>query len=108
MLRLSAALAACLLAAPAAAQFACLVGKPDETLALWLARTGQTPLLEMQMSTGEGSPANPMILALDGDGAFSVLMLTPDGNVCIMAVGTEAQPSAGPAFPKPSIPGRDS
>ena len=102
--RIAAATAACLLAWPAAAQFACLVGPAGDTLAMWLAKTGQTPLLEMQMSTG-GGPSVPMIVALDREGAFSILMLSPEGSVCIMAVGEGARPSTGVHFPKPILPG---
>ena len=104
--RFAAAVAACLIAGPAAAQFACLVGdKPDDTLAMWLDRTGQVPLIEMQMSTGGGASI-PMILALDKEGAFSLLMLSPTGSVCIMAVGEGAQPATGAGFPKPVGPGK--
>ena len=106
MIRFIAALAACLIAGPAAAQFACLVGdKPDDTLKTWLDRTGQVPLLEMQMSTGPG-PSIPMIVALDKEGAFSILMLSPSGAVCIMAVGEGAQPATGEGFPEPVGPGK--
>ena len=105
--RSAAAVAACLLTGPAAAQFACLVGEPGDTLAQWLGRTGQTPLLEMQISTGPG-PSIPAIVALDREGAFSILMLSPEGALCIMAVGEGAKPSTGPHFPKPVVPGRDS
>jgi hypothetical protein len=105
-----AAVAACLsltACGPAFAQFACMVGEPADTLAMWLGKTGQTPLLEMQMSTGGGTSV-PMIVAIGRDGAFSILMRSSDGSVCIMAVGDGAQPSTGNGFPKPIVPGRDS
>lgn len=110
LIRILAAVAACVSVTacqPAFAQYACLVGKPGDTLASWLGKTGQTPLIEMQMSTG-GGPSMPTLLAIDREGAWSILMLAPDGNVCVMAVGEGAQPSTGEGFPKPIVPGRDS
>jgi hypothetical protein len=104
-----AALAAISHAHPASAQFACMVGPDtDAILKTWLSRTGQTPLIEMQVPLGATSPTAPMLFSVAPDGAFSILMLTPEGSICIIAVGEGAQPSTGPGFPKPIVPGEDS
>jgi hypothetical protein len=62
----------------------------------------------MQISQGDAAPTMPAILAINQDGAWSILFLAPTGNLCFLGAGTSAQPSTGPGFPKPVIPGKDS
>lgn len=102
-----AAVAACLIASPAAADVACLKGPPGDTLAMWLDRTGQTPLLTLQMAMGDTQATMPMIVAVDKDGAFSILVLSPLGVVCMLAIGTGAEPATGMTFPEPVKPGSE-
>lgn len=107
LIRLAAVAAACLFALPAAAQVPCLVGPPD-MLEQILARSGEQPLIELQMSAGANVPTTPGLLAVGPDGAFTLFMAGPNGAVCILAAGVGAKPATGKGLPKPIIPGEDS
>lgn len=85
----------------------CLVGPPD-MLEQILSRSGEQPLIELQLSGGPDAPTTPALLAVGADGAFTLFMLGPDDAVCILASGVGAQPATGKGFPKPIIPGEDS
>ena len=97
-----------IMAPPAGAQVACLAGKAEDTLAMWYARTGQSPLIQMQMSAGNEAPTMPAILSVDGKGQWTLLILNPEGNVCILAVGSGMTPAAGDGFTPSTQPGTDS
>lgn len=85
----AAALAIGLPAVAAAAPTACMVGTSGDTLAAWLEKTGQQPVLYFHVATGK-EPL-PGILAMTPDGKFSFL-IESDGMTCILAVG-EAIPA---------------
>lgn len=95
------------LSPPASAQFLCLYGAD---LASMLQRSGEEPLIELQISMGEGQPTAPALLAVNPDGEWTIYYRPANGveGVCILAHGIDADPAEGPAFPKPIIPGKDS
>ena len=66
----------------------CLVGKADKTLAVWLEKTGEQPVMSLRIATGD-KPADGM-LAMTPEGKFAILV-EADGMTCILAVG-EAVP----------------
>jgi hypothetical protein len=82
-------------------QQACLVGRSEETLALWSHKTGQIPLLGFDVTLGNDVlPA--WLLANPEDGSVAVLYRAQNGLTCAIVVGTDARPT--PKLPALELP----
>jgi hypothetical protein len=80
---------------------ACLVGRSEETLAIWSHRTGQQPLLGFDVEIdNEAMPA--WLFANSDDGSVAVLYRAHNGMTCVIVVGKDVRTS--PALPALELP----
>lgn len=70
-----------------------------------LAQSGEVPLIEMQM--GGGGNTAPALLVVAPSGSWTIFALSPNGGICIVVQGIDAQPATGDGFPAP-LPRKDS